>query len=253
MGTNLTPDTRALHDPTTRTDLTHVTRTIRTIRTIRGHRTIPTLVQVEECTGPGIRSMIPTNIPIGTDSTIPTHDDHMRDIDVPDTETGSRMSMSKGTTRTGTIWRRTNTTGSGTVIRQFTDQVSTEPDTHRTRRTGPYDEFYRRRFNQGYTDGFGRYHTNRYDPRNWNREYTDSFYGPSEVFSEGFPATPFPRSYSRDEEENRNGYGYGVTRSYYPNEANDTSPGIRVMMVIREHSRSDWRRRFGGKISQITT
>lgn len=91
---------------------------------------------------------------------------------------------------------------------------------------GPYDDFYRRRFNQGYTDGYGRYHTNRYDPRNWNREYTDSFYGPSEVFSEGFPATPFPRSYSRDD-ENRS-YSYGVTRSYYPNDSNDTSPWDQV-------------------------
>lgn len=111
---------------------------------------------------------------------------------------------------------------------RYRDPSIYNPGSYRTGYTpdttyGPYDEFYRRRFSQGYTDGYGRYHTNRYDPRNWNREYTDSFYGPSEVFSEGFPATPFPRSYSRDD-ENRSMYSYGVTRSYYPNEGNDTSP-----------------------------
>ena len=88
-------------------------------------------------------------------------------------------------------------------------------------RYSPYeDSFYRRRYQQGYLDGFGRYHTGRYDPRYNNYQYTNSFYGPSDVFTEGYPATYPPRHYSRDDEERES----GVTRSYRSRDQNDTSP-----------------------------
>lgn len=94
---------------------------------------------------------------------------------------------------------------------------------HYDRQYTPYeDTFYRRRYNShgGYTDGYGRYHTSRYDPRNWNREYTDPFYGPSDVFTEEYPSTYPPRHY-----DNRNSDQlYGVTRAYRYKEENDTDP-----------------------------
>lgn len=94
---------------------------------------------------------------------------------------------------------------------------------HYDRTYTPYeDTFYRRRYNSqgGYTDGYGRYHTSRYDPRNWNREYTDPFYGPSDVFTEGYPSTYPPRYFDDSHEDTR----YTATRAYRYREDNDTDP-----------------------------
>lgn len=99
-------------------------------------------------------------------------------------------------------------------------------------RMSPYeDSFYRRRYHQGYTDGFGRYHTGRYDPRNFMRGYTNSFYGPSDVFTEGYMSTFPPRyidnvnqdgSPSRADDFYRTASGH--PRQYRYKEENDTDP-----------------------------
>ena len=99
-------------------------------------------------------------------------------------------------------------------------------------RLSPYeDSFYRRRYHQGYTDGFGRYHTGRYDPRNFMRQYTNSFYGPSDVFTEGYVSTFPPRylgSLNNDQEASNRANEYyrtgGHTRQYRNREENDTDP-----------------------------
>ena len=86
----------------------------------------------------------------------------------------------------------------------------------------PYEEsFFRRRYQQGYLDGYGRYHTGRYDPRYNTYQYTNSFYGPSDVFTEGYPPTYPPRHYSTDENDQPSG---GYTRPYKIRDQNDTDP-----------------------------
>jgi len=100
------------------------------------------------------------------------------------------------------------------------------PGQYRTDRLPPYeDSFYRRRYRQGWLDPFGRYHTGRYDPVHYARGYTNSFYGPSDVFTEGFMFS-FPPSYLNRTTGGYNPqyYDYGVTRPYRYREENDTDP-----------------------------